>query len=403
MINAVVLSFLFLTGYSRIGDSVANFAFYLGDKNISYLKEFDLVIVSPNLKSSHIRNLHEHGTTVIASVQLVDSFDIYRLLLERGFDGFFFELSGLEDVETKVRAVRDSFPSSVIVVHPEISQIESVARYVDGIVWIGLSTACNSDDCYVIRDDFARGYKDYIALNLVKRLELFYRFKVLSLDMLSAPNLDDVSFCYRRAMSYGFIPYVATPTLDAVVWPPHLATARSVVSWKSKMDPNFKLPSQIKRVTTSANIALAMNGAKIIVDSNLDGADPSIVNDGYRNDPGISWLVKTWWASASSEDEHYVIVKLPQEVYLDSIKVYWPIVDGVPMSPQWYRIEARSSERDFWWPIITADGGALRRLDKFFFTDALASEVRVVIKPGTGPKLTPNQLWVSEVEVYGRP
>ncbi len=385
-------------------DSVRSYAYYRGEKYDRKLEKFQLVITPPAFRKKYIGKLHKKGVKVIASVEKTDSLDVYHTLIdEQGFDGFFFVLTPSDTLFLK--AVRDSFPQAVIVMSLSTDslapiEIEPFVDYMDGYLWRLYSTKMEGGRFVLDPDTARRRKKEYLAVNILNRLrKKRKRFAVFAFDVLTVADSGAIRKCYENAAKVDFVEYVGPPSLNIFFKPPDSIEVDSVFAYR--FDPVFKLPSQIVRDTSSYNIALAINGAKTGYDSQADGFDIATVNDGYINDPGIEWLVPVNWASGNDSTGHYVEIRFPDEFYLDSVKIYWPIVNGVPMSPRSYRLEAKSSERPFWWPMMIATNPRPRKMDRYVFTDAYAGVIRIYIAPGDGPVSTPFQLWVSEIKAYG--
>ncbi len=397
------LAFSFYSVPSGKLNSVKNYIYYRGEKFDKKLKNYDLVIVPPDFKRKFVKKLHRYGKKVIVSVKKEDNFAPYHILEsekpEENFDGFFIILQP-SDTDF-VRMLSDTFPDKAIIISTDVIHIEPFLDYIDGYMWRFFSTEFKNVRYMVKTDVDEIQRENYLAINILNRLRKYRKnFKVFSLDVLTIPDTQSIVACYYRARRLDFLEYVGTPALNFVIYIPDTFHVDSAYAYNS-FDPVFKLPSQIVRDTSPENIALAMNGAEAYSDSKASWADISVVNDGYINDPAIEWLIPVNWASGSDSAAHYVEIRFADEYYLDSVKIYWPIVNGVPLSPKRYRLEAWSSERQFWWPMVIATDSRPRKMDRFVFTDAYAGRIRIYIAPGDGPKMYPFQLWVSEIKAYG--
>ncbi|GEM_PF-4680012 len=395
----LMMALIALSAVASPLDSVRSYVYYRGEKYDKKLEKFDLVIARPDFPAKYVKRLHKKNVIVLASVEKTDSIDKYRFLTDEvGFDGFLFVLSPSDTAF--LRSVRDEFKDKVIVVSTDVINIEPFLPYIDGFLWRFLSTELLNGR-FAPRADRNRIRRDnYLAINIINRLRLRRKnFRAFALDVLTFMDSNAVRACYQRAARLDFVEYVGPPAFNIVVMPPESIKIDSAFAYN--LDPIFKLPSQIVPDTSEENIALAINGAKAGYDSQAPGMDVRTVNDGFINDPGIAWLIPINWATGSDSSGHYLEIRFRDEFYLDSVKIYWPIVNGKPLSPKRYRLEAQSSERPFWWPMIVATDSRPRRMDRYVFTDAYAGRIRIYVAPGDGPEPYPFQLWVSEIKAYG--
>jgi len=245
--------------------NLTSYACYYGLGRLADLKHFELVILQPgHYTAADLDSLHTSGTTALAYLSLgedsvlapdaswylrssngaplenldwntyyIDTRDIawqeYLLstlippmLQERQFDGLFLDGVDTPDLFPEIRdsmialvgAIRAAYPATILVVNRGFTILEQIVAYVDGVMFECFST-CHRAGHYATWSSPIREYNSRLA-DWLNQLRLSHPIKILSLDYALPTEKPRIEYATRRALAYGFIPYVCTWDLGEI-------------------------------------------------------------------------------------------------------------------------------------------------------------------------------------------
>jgi len=142
------------------------------------------------------------------------------------------------------------------------------------------------------------------------------------------------------------------------------------------------------------NIAQAVLGAEVKVDSCYPEYGPScLINGDSQSCAGAVGSTVTW-ASAETDADHWIEIKLPKPEKIDSVALYWAY--GKPGK----RLEAQIWREDKWVTVAAAERQLAEQASTLIsFAPVLTDRVRFFQPRGCGQEGRPNLMWVGEVTV----
>ncbi|OGV93212.1 MAG: hypothetical protein A3K19_33990 [Lentisphaerae bacterium RIFOXYB12_FULL_65_16] len=141
--------------------------------------------------------------------------------------------------------------------------------------------------------------------------------------------------------------------------------------------------------------------ARVTVDRNYAGYDPSPINDGVTQGEGLHWT-KEAWASADEAQDHFIVLTFGQPRAIGRAVVYWSLDAGVPRTSQ--EVQFQVPEGDGWKTVAVATNAGLTpqteiRLD----APVTCDRFRLLQPQGKGSPERRNLMWVREVELFPAP
>ncbi|HEX7056029.1 MAG TPA: discoidin domain-containing protein, partial [Bacilli bacterium] len=221
---------------------------------------------------------------------------------------------------------------------------------------------------------------------------------VFVLDYADSSDKALLQRVYDRAWEFGFIPYVSNKMLDQVfVYDIRPQTERGakigkeMSAYGDKPDPS----------TDPNNLALASNGAVVEVDSTFPNYTKTPLNDGYRNEPTLTWD-EIAWASGLIGDNHWAEIKLPKQANIGRVDIYWALDNGQYMTSQECEIQVKKNGE---WVTVqkVAEPEGNKELSSIKLENPVqADDIRIWQNSGKGPLNYPNPniIWIAEIEIY---
>lgn len=145
------------------------------------------------------------------------------------------------------------------------------------------------------------------------------------------------------------------------------------------------------------NLALTAN---VRVDSSFPGYTPNPINDGR----GHLWHPDDWaevaWASAETEEPHWVELDFGKEVSLRKIVIWWAFDKGFYYTSRRYLIQA-SDDRG-WQKVAECQRDYDEPFTVHTFGEPLQCRRLRILQPANdGNERRPNLMWIAEIEAYG--
>lgn len=145
------------------------------------------------------------------------------------------------------------------------------------------------------------------------------------------------------------------------------------------------------------NLALS---ARVSVDSSFAGYSASAINDGR----GCLWHPDEWakvaWASAETEQPHWVELDFGREVSLSKVVIWWALDKGSFYTSRSYAIQTFLNGE--WRDIIRCQTERDEPFTVHAFEKPLRCQRLRILQPaGGGDVRLPNLMWIAEIEAYG--
>ncbi|MCS7254541.1 MAG: discoidin domain-containing protein [Armatimonadota bacterium] len=158
------------------------------------------------------------------------------------------------------------------------------------------------------------------------------------------------------------------------------------------LDEAFFAPA----VEDGENLALS---AKVSVDSSFAGYNPKTINDGCGSLGQPDDWARVAWASAETEQPHWVQLDFGREVSLRKLIIWWALDRGKFYTSRSYAIQAFVNGE--WHDIIQCKRDYEEPFTVHIFEKPLkCNRLRVLQPIGGGNRQRPNLMWVAEVEAY---
>ena len=141
---------------------------------------------------------------------------------------------------------------------------------------------------------------------------------------------------------------------------------------------------------------------RVAVDSSYDGYSAKPLNDGVTDVKRISAMRYNEgnWASAETQDPHWIELQLDKPARLAAVYVYWGFDRARFVASR--RVELQTpDERGDWQTISIIETGSDYDRTAFEFAPVTAARVRILQPAQQGPKGRPFVMWVREVKLFG--
>lgn len=245
--------------------NLTSYVCYYGQGRLDELKRFDLVILQPeHYTAADLDSLRANGTISLAYLSLgedtvlapdaswylrssngtplenldwntyyIDTREISwheylistlipPILQERHFDGLFLDTIDSPDLFPEIRtsmialvdAIRAAYPSTILVVNRGFTILEQIVSCVDGVMFECFST-CHRAGHYATWSSPIREYNSRLA-DWLNHLRLTHPINILALDYALPTEKPRIEYATRRALAYGFLPYVSTWDLGEI-------------------------------------------------------------------------------------------------------------------------------------------------------------------------------------------
>ena len=137
--------------------------------------------------------------------------------------------------------------------------------------------------------------------------------------------------------------------------------------------------------------------ARVSVDSNYAGYDPSPINDGVIRGEGLHWT-KESWASAETQKGHAIVFEFDKPRTVARATLYWSLDAGIPRTSR--EVHLQVQEGKAWKTVAVAT--RVRPVPQTTIRlkqPITASRVRILQPKGKGPEGREGLMWVREVEL----
>ena len=137
--------------------------------------------------------------------------------------------------------------------------------------------------------------------------------------------------------------------------------------------------------------------AKLTVDTNYSGYNPSPINDGVIRAEALHWT-KESWASADTQKEHFILFDFDKPHTVTRATIYWSLDAGVPRTSREVHVQVPDGKG--WKTVATA-----RRVRPVPLTTiglpkpVTARRFRILQPKGKGPVGRAGLMWVRELEL----
>lgn len=437
-------------------DEVTSYVCYYGSFNKD-MKKFDVAILeSANLKKSEIKELNKAGVYTIAylsigeekglnkgkgngpggyaSYYFADSdgkpvqnanwgsyytnasdpdwqervISLAKEIIDKGCDGLLLDTIDTVDLYPDtfdgmvelIKKLHDTYPDIKLVANRGFSVLSAISPYISGVMYESFTSHYD-----FLNKDYAKQLPSQIktsgnlgayTINMARKIN---NFKVFALDYALPESKDDIQLYYDRAWEYDFVPYVSTILLDNVYV--HDITPQSERGIKKDIGENavwIDDPKMPPPNTDPNNIALASNGAVLLVDSFFPGYAPRPLNDGYLNDRRLDWT-KIAWASAENNRDHWVIIDFGEVKDFNEIRIYWALDGNKFWASKNFTIQ--KLENNEWVDIKAITNNPQgEELTTIILDEVAKAQIRIFQTKGNGPESRPNLMWISEIEIY---
>ncbi len=342
-----------------------------------------------------------------------------KAVLDKGCDGIFMDTVDTVDIYPDTRKgmvdliqnIRKKYPDIKIVQNRGFGVLQDTAPYIDGIMYEDFSINYDwQSDTYSQADSAKLNSTGSFAVG-INEMRKKHNFIVFALDYANPDQKDLIQFCYDRAWEYDFLPYVSTINLDEVYPYYKPKTERGAKKFtgeagKASIVGNIKrIKSEINGIKPKKdenNFALYYNGAKVEADSIFAGDyDPIALIDGFTNDKRIPWQ-DIAWASLELYIDHWVTIEFSKPQKIGNVKIYWAYDNGKYYNSK--EIEIQYYFQGYWknLAVVKTDKDNTPVSEVKIPTPEIGRELRIFQKKGNGPRVRPNIMWISEIEVYSR-
>lgn len=328
---------------------------------------------------------------------------IHEVIIGKGCNGVFLDTVDTVDVRPEsrnsmielIRKIRKKYPEIKIVINRGFSILSDIASVIDGLMYESFTTAFNYEtSSYTLNEPDLTIATSQLAV-LLNQIRKEYYFPVFALDYALPDQKDLLQKAYNRAWAFDFIPYVSVRNLDQIflheVKP---QTRRGELALSGEIIPGSDQPPS----ADPDNIALAVNGAEVKVDSFFPAYDCKAINDGYRNDENLHWS-QIAWASGEFPGPHWIEIRFPEEKRVSKVVIVWALDKGVFYNSQ--EVTVQYLEGNDWVDLvkITENDDSVE-VSETEFEAVKTIGIRIYQEEGKGNPRRENLMWVSEVEIF---
>lgn len=333
-----------------------------------------------------------------------------QILIDKGCDGLFLDTLDTVDLyrDTRdgmvglVKKLRDTYPDKKLVINRGFTVLPNVAQYLDGLMFEDFSSTYDFETKkYAEASPEDKNTNLMLVVNTVNQLKKEHYFVTFGLDYALSTDKSLIQQYYDTFWEYDMIPYVSTIDLGKVylhdIKPRTVrgSKAHETIGTQAEIDRSKALPDPS---TDKNNYALAANGAIVTVDSTFPGYGIKALNDGYRNEPKLSWA-DIAWASGETVDEHWVKLTFGDVQTISNVKIIWALDANTYWSSQ--QVVLQKFVDGKWMDMVDVNAiPQWQEITDIQFDQQTVKELRILQPKGMGPTKRPDLMWISEVEVH---